>query len=128
MTTAAQPTPNVELLRRTLAHIEEPSTPWDQEDYRCETGMCFAGWAAQLAGGVWVTGPDDPWSDTLVADATDDPAFLHDVHGTEGISAARRAARILGLTPEQSYRLFAGGNDLETLRHIVDELCESERS
>src|SRR5690606_2757920 len=61
-------TVNADLLKRTLTHIETHPDTWNQAEYRCRTGLCFAGWAAVLAGGVWLsTDPDGVDRDVLVA-------------------------------------------------------------
>lgn len=110
------PTPNTGLLKQTLAHIEANPNEWEQEFYRCETGMCFAGWAAQLAGGKWA---DDPDGSYLVAEP-EDPTEERD---GDLIDIVFRARRILGLTGKQASKLFAAYNDITDLRRIVAELC-----
>lgn len=112
--------PNVKLLRETLAHIEAEPEKWDQSVYRCETGMCFAGWAVTLDGGRWKTRPDEDGHALLVAEAEDDEISrkMGDIH------AADRAHRILGLTDGQADALFEGDNTLDDLRAIVNAICE----
>lgn len=114
--------PNVKLLRTTLAHIEAEPEKWDQKDWRCGTGMCFAGWAATLAGGKWAYGPDETGRDMLAAEPEDDE--LSRRLGT--IQAADRAQRLLGLNEWDADELFDGGNDLDDLRRIVESLCMRE--
>ncbi|MGI5485194.1 hypothetical protein [Microtetraspora malaysiensis] len=119
---------NIDLLKRTLEHIEATPEEWYQGAYRCGTGMCFAGWACTFAGGVWAGGPDEWDGEDLIADEGDgdDASFLYeDMNGNDvyGVSAGRRARRLLGLTPEQATDLFDGHNTLDDLRRIVAELC-----
>lgn len=102
---------NIELLDQTMAHIEAHPREWHQRHWRCGTGMCFAGHAATLAGGQWVTGPDDFMSEYLAGDSVGDVEW-----------APVRAARLLGLDEDQSDYLFAGSNTIEDLRRIVAEL------
>lgn len=119
-------TPNIPLLRQTLAHIESHPQEWVQDSYRCQTGMCFAGWAVTLDGGQWYSpDPTSTYGDGLVA-RPDDPAVdvwpLGD--GTRAILASARAQRILGLDGYQAEDLFASYNTLDDIRQIVAELCE----
>jgi len=118
---------NVELLKKTLAHIEAHPEQWNQRDWRdvdhdlrCGTACCFAGWAALLNGSTW----DVPDSEIENYDWDHDPNGdkLADVDGGRAVS--RVATRALGLTWTQADQLFAGGNDIEDLRAIVAELCE----
>lgn len=110
---------NTALLLRTLAHIEANPHQWYQATWRCETALCFAGWAVTLAGGRWLTKPGDRF-DQFLAPEPDDPK--EDI-GTRGVHIRRRAKRLLGLDEEQADRLFASCNTLEDLREIVAELC-----
>lgn len=120
---------NVPLLTQTLAHIEANPSEWDQTWYRCDTGMCFAGWAAQLAGGKWHTSDPDLFDDLdsyLIAEPGDDPATttLVDGSGVRVVFAPTRARRLLGLSSSQACELFASGNRLDDLRRIVARLVE----
>ena len=38
----------------TLDYIKAHPERWDQGEWRCSTGMCYAGWLATLAGGTWM--------------------------------------------------------------------------
>lgn len=54
---------NLPLLQRTMDHITAHQEAWNQGSWRqfqendnaCGTAMCFAGWAAQLDEGIWLT-------------------------------------------------------------------------
>lgn len=123
-------TPNVDLLRRTLAHIETHPELWDQTRWRtetenCGTAYCFAGWAATLDGGQWYS--DDPGSacgDDLLAVDEDGEYVMALKDGTLVTDIQARAERILGLTESQAEMLFYSLNTLDDLRGIVAELCE----
>lgn len=107
------PIPNVDLLRRTLAYIEEHPGEHDQTRWRCGTRACFAGTAAMLDGGIWARGVP------CMSARSDDPpdhVVAHVIH------VAHRARRILGLTEDQARDLFCGANDLDDLRDVVAEL------
>jgi len=119
----AETKPNVDLLKRTLAHIESHPEEWHQEHYRCGSGMCFAGWAATLAGGLWAVEDvdDDEESgdtDMLVAEPGEAKA---DEDGN--VWAFNRAQRILGLSSDQACVLFGSDNSLDELRGMVRYLC-----
>lgn len=127
-----QTTPNVPLLCKTLAHIEANPSEWAQESWRCGSGMCFAGWAAELGGGAWHAGPDDygelfdstPRAVAMVADDEDDPEDLLTLDdGTRVIHVRARASRILGLIAEEADWLFQAGNDLADLQDAVKQIC-----
>jgi hypothetical protein len=114
---------NVALLKQTLAHIEAHPEEWDQTEFRCGSGMCFAGWAAQLAGGRWYAdNPDEALGDALIAEP-DDPWAFEARAGVRVVYAQLRAERVLGLDRKQANRLFAGSNRLPDLRRIVAGLC-----
>lgn len=112
---------NVVLLRQTLEQIETHPETWYQNAYRCNTGMCFAGWAAELAGGKWLSSPGGAVSDLLIAEPDDgeDALYRGDVLS---IDASARAKRVLGIDEDQAEDLFAAGNDLDELREIVTDL------
>lgn len=127
--------PNVELLRRTLEHIEANPREWDQgkwaeDNYPCGTSHCFAGWAVVLSGAAFAQEADGIVSGRVVEPGQNpfDRAEWRDV--------AEYAAQILGLpAPETPVKetgqisgaiplLFDACNDLDDLRRIVGELCE----
>ena len=127
---------NIELLDKTLAAVKEaaerrdestsPGAGWVQQDWRCRSGMCFAGFAAELAGGKWVNPvAKGQYEDSLlVADPTIDKPHqiaLHYGSPVPSVTAADRARNVLGFTAG-SAGLFAGGNKIEDLERIVAEL------
>lgn len=113
---------NTPLLRRTMEQIETHPETWDQANYRCDTGMCFAGWACELSGGTWSTGPDGPLSDYLIAEP-DDGEDMFGRWDMRLVTAHNRARRLLGLDGGQADELFDQDNDLDDLRRMVAELC-----
>lgn len=110
---------NVELLDRVMAHIEAHPETWDQKTFRCESGMCVAGWAAQLGGGLWLTGPEDNFCHHLVAEEGDPDGDIREWRGTRSVPVWSRAARLLGLDDHEADRLFGPGNTIDDLREIV---------
>lgn len=101
---------HAELADRVLAQIKAHPETWNQEDYRCETGMCFAGWACELSGVQWYGGPDEDYSDYTV--------------GPDGsmVPADVVARRLLGIPLSEGAELFHFYNDLTALEVIVNEL------
>jgi hypothetical protein len=130
---------NVAGLDEVLAHIETHPEKHDQGVYRCSTGMCVAGWRAELSGGQWAYAADDGrWldldeedsaraSDLLIAEAKDTVTYM--VEGRVVTTVHDRASSLLGLTFEQATRLFSGSNRIEDIRDVVADLkaqAESE--
>lgn len=120
-------TPNVELLRETLAQIEAHPDEFDPDRFRTPRGaMCFGARACVLDGGVWVV--DDtasPHAHLLRARPEDPEESVQQMGYDRVISVYARARRILGLTEHQAAELFAGGNTVADLRRIVAEICQA---
>jgi len=115
ITPDATTTINAPLLRQVLAHIEANPQSWVQKEWRCQTGMCFAGWTAELSGGKWAGDPGQSFGDFLVAEPGET--------SSQGAVPARdRARRLLGLGIAQSAQLFFGENTLTDIRRIVADL------
>jgi len=117
-------TVNVELLDRTLAHVEAHESEWNQANWRCRSGMCFAGWAATIDGGKWAFPETAMWDEgtdprACLVPVDDDPEG-EVVDGV--VHVENRAPRVLGLTYEQSDDLFFELNTLDDLRRIVAEI------
>lgn len=136
------------LAYETLDQIEAHPEEWYQDQWRCDTGMCFAGWAATLSGSKFLF-PETSASgyrDFVVGQAGDDPKFLHKLDADKqplsyyeddyesfvpgesdpksfGILVEFRALRKLGLDRsdglESESRLFDGENTLTDLRQYV---------
>ncbi|MGP4093024.1 hypothetical protein [Nonomuraea sp. KM90] len=117
---------NAQLLKQTLAHIEANPSEWDQKQYRCGTGLCFAGWAVQLAGGRWYSdNADAALGEALIAEPGEARSFAPESDSSVRLVHAEfRAEQVLGLSDDQAGRLFYAGNTLPDLRLIVAELCE----
>jgi hypothetical protein len=114
-------TPNTPELVAIYQHIKANPEEWWQATYAqrvdCGTAYCFAGWAVVRAGGVptdWKTFEDSigTWSDTGKAVMPDGRPVMIDVEAVE----------ILGITDEQSWELFAGGNDLNDIRSAIFDI------
>lgn len=119
-------TVNVALLDQVMAHIEANPHDWEQGDYRCSTGMCFAGWAVELSGGTWVTDRDSRWRDQVFAEPDDEYSYASTLDGkTEVTDADYRAQRVLGIGGDEAGDLFYAGNTMDEIRRIVKEIKEN---
>jgi hypothetical protein len=105
---------NEPLARAALAAVRARPDQWDQETWRCGTGMCFAGFVAVEAGARWVT-----------ADLDDPDAGL--VVGPDGKRShvADFAAEALGVDPYGQFdrALFSVYNTLDDLDRLVGEFA-----
>lgn len=100
---------NIALLTDTMDYIEAHPDEWDQHNYR----SCFAAHAAQLSGARFIITDLTDYTDgdfwRVVSPVTDTTMPVWEF-----------ATSMLGLTPGESTALFAGDNDIEMLRTIVD--------
>ena len=128
---------NVDLLQRTLTYIETHEDEWDQADWRCDTGMCFAGHAVALAGiplghpdnGAWIPAQNIPASVATAMHLGRADAVLVRIE-----AVARHLLDIDGITLTNTkgrpvsapWVLFSEDNTLDDLRQIVAELCRTE--
>lgn len=119
------PRPNATLLNLTLDHILAHPETWNQLLFRCETGMCFAGWACELDGGKWAfpLGAGCNNETFLVACDDDDAGDTFELDGQEVVDVEIRARRILGVTEDQGDELFQADNDILDLRRMVGQLA-----
>jgi len=103
---------DVKALRQTMDVVERAAQKrgangWFQPDYRCQTGMCFAGHGAAMSGGKWVSGPN-AWN----------AAYMRMPDGLENHCSDLMIER-WGLTEEEADYLFDGSNTLDDLRFMV---------
>ena len=164
--------PNVPLLRKTMDFIREHRERWNQQAWffamdedaqrerlghvytfnpddlgSCGTVGCFAGWAAQFAGGksilalpqaAYLRGKvhhrDMHLADLLVPEPEDEEVDLncwlqegHPMNGTWYVHSARRAQRVLGLGSYTATVVFGGANTFERLEGQVESLIEVGR-
>lgn len=127
--------PNVPLLRKTLEHIEAHPEEWKQKVWRCNSGMCFAGWAATLHGAEWAyAAGDDTWRavDFVESGAPAVPGLDEEEAYTVVIDdnaslwpVGAYAGQALGLGEGDAEALFAPHNTLPAIRGIVDDICEA---
>jgi hypothetical protein len=113
----------IDLLRRTLRQIETHPETWNQGTWRCQSGMCFAGWTATLAGREWAYPDSSPDSSMLLAEEEDPQAFVMRWDDEpEVIYVATAAKALLGLDETEADLLFYGGNTLRTIKAYVANL------
>lgn len=100
---------NTQLLQETIAAVLAQPEKHKQSEWRCETGMCFAGHAAMLAGAEWAHPEDltNPYIKTT---------------GTLDVHVSNYAAEALGLDGLEEAVLFEGDNTTEDLVKMVDNL------
>lgn len=100
---------NIALLDAAIEQIELHPETWQQRHWRCETGMCVAGWIVTLAGDEWASAPG------LGAEE-----FVR-VNGRL-VHAEIRAMKLLGIS--FSPALFDAENTLEDIKRFRDEMAE----
>lgn len=124
------------LLDAAIAHIEAGAA-WNQDDFRCGSGMCVGGWICELAGGKWLTSdPDGPLAWYLVPEAEDYDIEIVTTRIVDdrltrapAVAASARAERLLGAPARFTdlcsgeRTLFDGGNDLEDIKRIRNEIA-----
>lgn len=118
--------PNIELMDRVAAYIEEHPEDHYQEDWRCGTAACFAGWTALLSGAQWVC---PVWeAPTAPVDHIDENGFVH-VHNMYRVIDPKSglrvpvgvyAQKILGITAWEADELFDPDNDIGHIKVIID--------
>lgn len=129
--------PDVERMRRTLAHIEANQGLWNQnkwaEDTACGTTYCYAGWAVVLegipvriseGGMAFVDQRDvpEPWM-TKVRERRFD--YLSDRY--HRVAVSDMAAVILdlcgeGRNPNEHWALFGACNTLEGIAFVINRI------
>lgn len=110
--------PNIPALEATYARIVERPDEWNQGDWLCNTGMCFAGHAAMLEGATLPPVLSMSWT---VDPETGEYRRWEPSNGAVHVSDFARQR--LGLTELQASELFAGGNDLSRIRRIIDAIA-----
>jgi hypothetical protein len=114
----------LDLLDAAIGHIEQHPETWDQGSYRCDSGMCLAGWIGELAGGEWIEPVGDRYSEWMVAEPGDPEDY---VNGKAAIHVAERAERLIGrsryiVVDDDECDLFAGWNSLAEIKAMRDSL------
>ena len=102
---------------RILDHIENNPDQWNQRYYRCNTGMCYAGWAVVLSNGAeWATDnvTRTSWTEDGI-EIKDDTVLV----GPYRMPAHDFAVLALGLDEEHGYRMFSPENTIEDLRAAI---------
>ena len=120
---------DIPLLRKTLEHIKAHPEEWDQSSWRCDTGMCFAGWAVTLVGREWATPKDHPAASFVEARPGEPEACSPGRIGYDNkitlpkvIMADAAAIHELGIDEDTADYLFDGSNSIETLEVFLDEI------
>jgi len=111
---------NTYLADATIGAIEANPESHNQGDWRCETGMCFAGWAAVVNGAKWV------YENPLDAPTAHDQGLVYNENGSEE-HVSTYARRHLGLDLYHSDLLFWGGNTLEKIKEVVKDIANEKK-
>jgi hypothetical protein len=113
------------LLDAVIEQIEAHPETWEQASYRCDSGMCVAGWAAEMSGACWATAvsPDATANYLLKAEAADRDGDIAGLALGEVVTAPTRARRVLEITGDEDFDLFWSGNDLAEIKRIRDEIA-----
>jgi hypothetical protein len=101
------------LAEEALGRIIADPNAHRQEEWRCETGMCFAGHAAQAAGFKWVNPRPTGWGF--------EDALIEMNGGKEHVSEVM--TKRLGLSDREADILFYSDNKLEDLQGFVKNLA-----
>jgi hypothetical protein len=111
--------PNVEELDPDA--VPADGVAWNQSDWRCGTGMCFAGWAGAVTGAVFPYSALDNTSTTPTQGYVPWTQKRNVVRDADGQTwhIQPYAQHILGLDPVQARYLFDGGNDLDRINAII---------
>lgn len=127
---------NTSLAEQVLGHIKAYPETHVQQYWRCNAGMCFAGWAVQLTGHQWVTESFGDYAEMVVypigyeqvSDYDIDPGrLLSGVNSETLITTAQCAAMDeLGVSDDDSDVLFYAHNTVEHLEQAVKLLANGE--
>lgn len=108
-----------------LDHIEKHPEDHVQETWRCESGLCFAGHIAVLAGGEWAFDADSVNAAEMLAIDSDEMPF-ETMDGRAVVHVSDRAKALLGLSDNRwavtAEALFAAHNNVASIRHIRNQI------
>jgi hypothetical protein len=123
------------LLDAAIAHIEAHPETWEQGSYRCESGMCLAGWIGELAGGTWAAPATSGLAEYMLAGPGDENDLVYPCgEDAPMVPVADRAERLLGFSrfidgwPWGERDLFASSNTLARIRRMRGEIAAREAS
>ncbi len=114
-----------DLLDAVIEQITLHPETWKQYTYRCDTGMCVAGWAVELTGGRWASPAgdvdNDAGSDYVLAEHDDHADVVFPTFdGLQVTTADERARRLLCLSEKQAEELFDSINRLPDILHFAE--------
>ena len=116
---------NTELAHKVLDHITANPKTWNQEEWRCDSGMCYAGWAVTLsdAGLRWLN-DDTSW--VILPEGFPEVHYEWKEDGERRAQAVNVAEILLDIDNLSARRLFRSVNTLEDLREYVRILEETQ--
>lgn len=109
---------NAERLQTVLTHIRDNPELHRQDLWTCGTSACFAGWTTRLFG------VEDGWTNIGFSTDVDGicGAEVWERDGTHYSSTRMLAITLLGLTNDQAFKLFNGGNTIGMIELMVKDL------
>ncbi|MEO7078798.1 MAG: hypothetical protein ABIY38_07885 [Rhodococcus sp. (in: high G+C Gram-positive bacteria)] len=133
---------SIEKFETALDAIRKNPAEWNQVSWRCQSGMCFAGWVAASSGARWDR-PEDPDDEYVIVPGRHDPDPIHVAQfaetelGADHITGLNRdeAEKIWGsgISPDadawwfpESFSLFGGLNTLANLEGALQVLKDRE--
>ena len=126
---------NASLAEQVLGQIKAYPESHVQGAWRCESGMCFAGWTAQLTGYTWAALSDSDYAE-LVIDPDGSEIGDYDLGldvlapgvniSTPVSSAGRVARKELNIDHDDADILFYGRNTVENLEQAVKHLANGD--
>jgi hypothetical protein len=122
---------DIALLDAAIEQIKLHPETWEQGAWRCETGMCVAGWVVTLAGDSFAYPADSPDAAlVLVPKGTSEAVVWVDPEHHESIREGyelafceTRANELLGFPLYGSPAIFEPRNTLEDIERYRDEIA-----
>ena len=106
---------NKDVADAVIGFIEAHPEVHNQLDWRCETGMCFAGWTAEINGEEW-------WNSIPVTGAYDNPVLASGEH------VSVWARKFYDVTDEEADMLFSATNTVDDIKYAVKLISDGESS
>lgn len=114
-----------ELIEVPAEDVEKIKTgqAWSQGNWRCSTGMCFAGWASALTGAEFAYDAKNQQQVNTADGYANAREVVRTADGTLRTIEAY-AREVLALPSRQSHALFDGDNTLEHIRTTLNVMKE----
>lgn len=113
---------NLAELDRVITYLEDHPEEHQQDQWVCGTGACLAGTAALLNDYRRLTYREEV---EIKQQGIDPSGLVKDRLGFD-TWVPMAAERVLGLTCDEAFLLFMGGNDIATLREMYKDMANGE--